>query len=144
MTISGINTNSNLNTPQNTQNTSFSQIRTDFNAMTSAVSSGNLTAAQKAYAALEADLGNGSAQNQNPTLAAIGKDLQSGDIKSAQSLLSGMQHAHHGHGHKGGKSGQSENLLALLFGTPSTDGTTTDTTNTTTGNGTNSTVSYSA
>jgi ribosomal protein S20 len=131
MTIPAIPSNNNLNTTNSVPNLNVSQVRTDFTALTTAIKSDDLTAAQKAYAQLQADLGK-NVTNGNTNMAAIGKALQAGDIKTAQQLLTNMQQAQHGHGHHGHKGGQGENIVQLLFGTLSTTDTTTDATSTNT------------
>jgi hypothetical protein len=60
----------------------------------SAIESGDLTAAQTAYTALQ-NQGIGA----NSPLNAIGQSLQSGDITGAQKAVQSMQAARAGHGH---------------------------------------------
>jgi len=73
-----------------------SGFRSAFQQLTSAIGSGDLDAAQKAYAALQ-----GQAPPKGPVadaLSSIGDALGKGDISSAQSTLAAMRQ-HHGHHH---------------------------------------------
>jgi hypothetical protein len=92
----------------------FQQIKSDFQALSTALQSGDLSGAQQAYASLQKDapglFQTASTQNAastNPLEAAlnnIGTALQSGDITAAQQAFSSLQaaqphrHRHHGHG----------------------------------------------
>jgi soluble cytochrome b562 len=121
--ISSISSNTNIYQKQ------FQQTRTDFSTLQSSLSSGNLTAAQQAYAALTQDIQNaqqtqGGQQaegtNQLGTdLTAVGSALQSGNITSAQSAFATLTqdlesmvqtqggqeaHGHHHHHHHGASS----------------------------------------
>ena len=95
---------------------SQSSFRADFNALASAISSGNLADAQQAFSSLSALLGNSgstdtpsstnSPSSTNPFLQAlnqIGQALQSGNLSEAQQALSSLQRAggahHHRHNH---------------------------------------------
>ena len=86
----------------------FQQDRQAFNQLTSALQSGDLTAAQNAYNTLASSP---MAQGNGPFAQAIqeiGKDLQAGDAASladAQKVLSSLQQArgHHHHHHGGGE-----------------------------------------
>jgi hypothetical protein len=97
----------------------FQQDRQAFNQLTSALQSGDLTAAQNAYNTLASSP---MAQGNGPFAQAIqqiGKDLQAGDAASladAQKVLSSLQQArgHHHHHGGGGMSGTQ--------GTNGTDG----------------------
>jgi hypothetical protein len=96
----------------------YRQTRTDFQSLSQALQSGNLSAAQSAYAALQQDQQNGPQPPAGSPLAndfnALGQALQSGDLTGAQqafaSLKSDFQSlrqasgGHHG-GHKGGGGG---------------------------------------
>lgn len=93
--------------------------RQDFQALTSALQSGDLADAQQAYSTLMQDnpqLASTSSGSGNPmqqALASIGSSLQSGDVKGAQDALSSLQQnmkAHHGgHHHHHGGSGVGAN-----------------------------------
>jgi len=85
--------------------------RQDFQALTSALQTGDLSSAQSAYSTLLQDnpqlanAANGSGNPMQQALASIGSSLQSGDVKGAQDALSSFQQnmkAHHGHHHHGG------------------------------------------
>ncbi len=115
MTIGAVSSSSSVYQPNSQQNT----MQQNFQALVQAIQSGNLSAAQQAYATLSQSTptqsGNGSSSGQtNPfrqALASIGSALQSGDIFSAQTAMNGMlqsMKAHHGHHHHGSQS-QSAN-----------------------------------
>lgn len=75
----------------------------ELQALTKAISSGDLSDAQQAYATLtQSQSASGDAPDPNSplgqALAQIGKDLQSGDISSAQQTLSSLKSKAHGHG----------------------------------------------
>jgi len=83
------------------QSNPFAQTRQAFSQLSSALQSGNLSAAQSAYNTLAS-----SPLAQSGPLASslqqIGQDLQSGNLADAQSALSSLQQqmqAHKGHGH---------------------------------------------
>ena len=93
------------------QTNPFAQTRQAFSQLSSALQSGNLTAAQSAYDTLSS-----SPLAQNGPLAStiqqIGQDLQSGNLSDAQSALSSLQqqlqtHRHHHHGAKPADQSQS-------------------------------------
>ncbi len=114
--------------------------RQQFLQLAKAINSGNLTAAQQAFAALSQTLGNSSSGGNNANtpndpvsqaLAAIGQALQSGDIAGAQQALASLQqaqgargHHHHHHGH-GGDAGASGGTNASSPSAPSSVGPTT-------------------
>jgi hypothetical protein len=66
----------------------WQQRQQDFKALTSALTTGDLGAAQKAYATLES--ANGTAKSNSP-MAAIGQALQNGDLAGAQKAAAAMQ-----------------------------------------------------
>ena len=141
MTVSGISTSTDLNQTSSAQ-TKFRQVKNDFQQLGQALQSGDLNAAQQAFAALQQlipNLSSGSqAQNgqqgssQNPLLAdlnAIGKALQSGDLSAAKSAFAKLQQdvqsvSHKGHHHRHHKTGGAQNSLASFLGNSSqTNGT---------------------
>ena len=64
----------------------LAKVKQDFEALGSALDAGNLTDAKKAFAQLQKDAPSQGDKN-NPlsdTIASLGKDLDSGDLKSAQ------------------------------------------------------------
>lgn len=74
----------------------YQQTRNDFQALSAALQSGNLTSAQKAYAAIQSDQQNGGAQPPADSqiakdFAALGDALQSGDISGAQDAFSSLK-----------------------------------------------------
>ena len=93
-------------------------MRQAFGQLTSALQSGNLSAAQSAYATLSQ---NGGGDPNNPfaqALSQVGDALQSGDIGKAQAALASLQQqmqamrgAHHGH-HHGAAAGPSQSAAA--------------------------------
>ena len=114
MSISGITSVTNPN--QTAYTSPFAQAKQDMQALGTALSSGNLSDAQQAYAQLQQNLPAGAtsqgSQNNDSTsgtLQSIGSSLQSGNISDAQQAfakLQGMKGAgkgHHHH-HKGGGS----------------------------------------
>jgi hypothetical protein len=86
-----------------TQSFNPSPIRQAFSQLSTALQSGDLSAAQSAYSTLSQSP---AAQGNGPfaqTLQQIGQDLQSGDIAGAQKALAALQqqvqgHHHHHHG----------------------------------------------
>jgi DNA-binding FadR family transcriptional regulator len=128
MSISSISSNSGVS--QTDWRSLMNQWRQDFKQLASALQSGDLAGAQKAYSALQqlqqssqsggqsssqqqANSGNNPIQND---FAALGKALSSGDLTGAQTAFSqlqsdlkaafqsgasgGVQSAHHGHRHR--------------------------------------------
>jgi hypothetical protein len=82
----------------------WQQKQQDFKALTSALQSGDLKAAQTAYAALTAgQTSSSNAANSNSPLAKIGQALKNGDLAGAQKAAQEMQGKHHHH-HHGGQS----------------------------------------
>lgn len=86
-------------------------LRQAFGQLTSALQSGDLSAAQSAYAALTQAGGSNPNSPIAQALSQIGDALQSGDIGKAQQAMATLQqqmqamkgaHHHHGHHHAGG------------------------------------------
>ena len=107
MTISAISASSAF------QTTNYQTYRQAFSQLTNALQSGNVSAAQNAYATLASSP---AAQGNGPfaqALQQIGQDLQSGNIDDAKKALAALQqqqqqaHGHHHH-HGGGVSGASD------------------------------------
>lgn len=79
--------------------------------LTSAIQSGNLSAAQSAYSTLAQTAGSNPNDPFAQALAQIGDDLQLGNITQAQQDLATLQqqmkgaHRHHGHHHHAGGAG---------------------------------------
>lgn len=79
------------------QNSAF---RAAFQQLTSAISSGDLQAAQKAYASLQQATGSSAPQGpMGQLMTSIGDALSSGKIADAQSALTAFQQAHPHHHH---------------------------------------------
>jgi hypothetical protein len=108
----------------------FQQRKQDFKSLSDALSSGDLTAAQQAYAALQKDapkLVNGSGQAGSQTgqqgggssrqnaFAALGQALQSGDLSGAQQAFSQLQQSgrHHHHHHGSGAQSSSDSSTTV-------------------------------
>ncbi|MBI5589738.1 MAG: hypothetical protein HY881_04570 [Deltaproteobacteria bacterium] len=92
MSISGIS--SSVNTYQTNQATSFDKIKKDFETLGTALKSGNLDDAKKAYAQLQKDSPTQNGTGTNPMSADIdtlGKALDSGDLKAAQEAYAKIQ-----------------------------------------------------
>jgi hypothetical protein len=109
MSISGVSGSSGA---QATQASNFQQRRTEFQDLSKALQSGDLSGAQSAFQSLTA---NSPAAGGNSKIAdafkAVGQALQSGDVAGAQkafaSLQSTLQGAHGHHHHHGGGASAS-------------------------------------
>ena len=91
---------SSLNASSATQSTSagnWQQRQQAMQDLTTALKSGDLTAAQKAFTGLSS---NRNVQGNSP-LAKLGQALQSGDLSGAQQALQNLQSSR-GHHHHGG------------------------------------------
>ena len=106
MTISAISSAS--SNPFYTKQTSTQQ---SFSQLVSALQSGNLSAAQNAYASFTQSAGQGDPNSPfAQAINQIGQDLQSGNIGAAQQTLSSLQQtagSHHAHHHGGGTPPQA-------------------------------------
>jgi ribosomal protein S20 len=71
----------------------WQQNQQNFKALSSALQSGDLAAAQKAFSSMSS-----SSSNSNSPLAQLGQALQNGDLKGAQTAMQAMQSRHHHHG----------------------------------------------
>lgn len=90
----------------------WQQRQQNVKSMMSAIQSGDLSGAQKAYAALNVsgqDSGNGP-------FAAIGKALQSGDIQGAQKAAQDLQAKRAGHHHHHQESASSSSTTTPTTG----------------------------
>ena len=74
----------------------WQQNQQNFKALTSALQSGDLASAQKAFSALTA--GKSPNSDSNSPLAKIGQALQNGDLAGAQKAAQSIQGKHHHHG----------------------------------------------
>jgi len=136
MSISGVSSSSSL-TPTDWSSVK-NQWKQDFKQLASALQSGNLSGAQKAYSALQqlqqsnqsggqSSNGQAASSSNNPIqndFAALGQALSSGDLSGAQTAFSQLQtdmqaagpngssgtvqSAHHGHHHHGHASSTSD------------------------------------
>jgi len=82
------------NTSQVTANNRMDQSRQTFNALGSALKSGDLEAAKKAYAELQKNTPSQQGNSSNPMAAdmeTLGKALESGDLTAAQDAYSTIQ-----------------------------------------------------
>ncbi len=118
MSISGISSSTNVYQDPMRQ---IQSVKEDFSGLTTSLASGNLTAAQTAFATLMQDLGNSGAQSSQQTgaasqvstdLNAVGTALNSGSLSNAQKafatlmqdLQAGSLHHHHHHHHRSGSA----------------------------------------
>lgn len=91
----------------------WQQRRQDFQALSQALQSGNLSAAQQAFSSLSSTFPAGVANDPNSMLAQLGQALQSGNLSAAQSVFSAMRgHGHHHH-HGGGAPQVSTPVTSL-------------------------------
>jgi len=115
-------------TPSIQPNSQQDAMRQNFQALTQALQSGNLTAAQQAYATLTQNMpsqasGDSSNDQTNPfqqALASIGSALQSGDISGAQTAMQNLTEtmkAHKGHHHQGAQSQSTDQATSTSTGT---------------------------
>ncbi len=145
MSVSGVSNTSFYQT--NSAQTNFQQIRDSFQQLGQALQSGDLTAAQQAFAALQQLMPNlsagsqtqtgqqGSGQNQFATdLSALSQALQSGDLTKAQDafakLQQDMQSVHKRHHHH--SSGASQDSASSANNSSISNGTVTNTIDVTT------------
>jgi len=98
-----------------------------FAQLAKAVQSGDLNAAQQAYASFTQTAA-GKAAASDPTsplgqaLSQIGQALQSGDVNGAQQALSSLKpHGHHHHHHHGGGGAPQSTSAEPSSGTVPTD-----------------------
>lgn len=112
MSVSNVSTSGGVNATD--PRTAFKQSRADFQALASALQSGDLDASQQAFAQLQKDnprlaqaLSSAPSSSDNPRVAdlkSLASALQSGDITSAQQAFASLQQAggakrHHHHHH---------------------------------------------
>lgn len=114
----GMRINGSASTDQSSTISNWQQRQQNVKSMMSAIQSGDLSAAQKAYAAL-----NPSGQDSgNSPFAAIGKALQSGDISAAQQAAQDFQAKRAGHHHHhGGASSASATASTATGSQPLAD-----------------------
>lgn len=135
MSISGVTSTANLN--QAAYTSPFAQAKQDMQALGTALSSGNLSDAQNAFAQLQQNLPSSSStstsQNTDSVGQAIqniGSALQSGNITDAQQAFAKLQSAtkgagkgHHHHHKAGASQGGSATAGASQTGTTQTGST---------------------
>jgi outer membrane protein assembly factor BamD (BamD/ComL family) len=86
----------------------WQQRQQGFQALSQALQSGNLGAAQQAYASVSSSLPASATSNPNSPLAQIGQALQSGNLSAAQSAFSALRgHHHHHHGGRASSASQA-------------------------------------
>ena|SRR5450830_642556 len=98
----GIQSTTATSATQITDTSNWQQNKQKFQALNSALQSGDLSAAKDAYAALTQN----KTVDPNSPLGKIGQALQSGDIQSAQQLEQKMHSGHH-HGHSSAATASS-------------------------------------
>ena len=125
MAISSI---SGLTTSPFQSQTNQTNFRQTFNQLVSALNSGDLSAAQQAFSALNQLQGNGqgpSANSNSPlakALSQIGQALQNNDVAGAKQALSTLQQAHgHHHGHHGHHGGDAPSTSSQIVQGSSSD-----------------------
>ncbi|HEY5070290.1 MAG TPA: hypothetical protein VII37_10880 [Candidatus Acidoferrum sp.] len=111
-------------------------MRQAFGQLTGAIQSGDLSAAQSAFAALTQAQPNQGSGPFSQALSQIGDALQSGDIGKAQQALAALQQqmqamkgAHHHHGHHHGGGGDKSQSASASPSTSSDPTTSTTSTN---------------
>jgi iron uptake system EfeUOB component EfeO/EfeM len=132
MTISGISSATNpYQTYQTYGQNNFAQFQQDLQTVGSALQSGDLAGAKKAFADLQQLMPNSSTSNQTQNafttdLNAVGQALQSGSVSDAQAAygklqqdMQSVQGHHHHHHHKASSTSQSsdQNPLTTDFQT---------------------------
>jgi thioredoxin-like negative regulator of GroEL len=111
------------------QNANLNQTRQAFSQLSSALQSGDLSAAQSAYNTLTQSAGGNANGPFAQALQQIGNALQTGDTDQARQALAQLQQqmqsmrAHHGGGHRQTSgAGQSQADASQTTATSSTDG----------------------
>jgi len=115
MSVSGVSGYGLSSLDSTDQDSKFKKVKSDFDALATALKSGDLSAAKTAYTQVQQDLKNAPTSSQNSqgssaqtspadALKAIGDALNSGDIASAQKAFAtlqsqGGQRTHHHHHH---------------------------------------------
>ena len=79
----------------------WQQRRQGFEALGSALKSGDLDAAKKAYTSLSSSFPSGAVSDPSSAMGKLNAALQSGDMQAAQQAFAGM-HGHHHHHHQDG------------------------------------------
>jgi hypothetical protein len=126
MSISSISSNYSIyQAYQTSGQNKFAQIRQDFQDLTIALKSSDLTGAQKAITDLQQLMPNSSDSNQPPNafdadLNAVGQALQSGNLSNAQGAFAKLQQDvqsvqghHHHHHHQNGASASAQSTPGI-------------------------------
>lgn len=110
MSVEAIGPNSST-APTSAMQAEFKKMRTDFKALSTAMKSGDLAGAQKAYAALQLDQSNMPNQTNTPLgqdISNLGSALSAGDMTGAQKAFATLQQdaqkLHQGHHNHHGKA----------------------------------------
>lgn len=74
----------------------WQQRRQDFQQLSQALQSGNLSGAQSAFAALSAGRSSQAASNPNSLFSQLGQALQGGNLAAAQQAFAQIQQRRHG------------------------------------------------
>jgi DNA-binding FadR family transcriptional regulator len=108
------------------------QVKSDFKSLFDALKSGDMTAAQTAFASLQKDAPNlfpsttsqTSSATQTTPLSDLAAALNKGDLTAAQTAMTALQKGHHGHHHHRASSTNTDSATAAAANATSTDGTT--------------------
>ena len=87
----------------------------NFKDLTASLKSGDLAAAQKAFASLSGNNSTNSA-NSNSPLAKIGQALQNGDLKGAQEAMQAMRSRHNHNGEQNTVASQTSTSTSSTVG----------------------------
>lgn len=99
MNTSGVTSATGVNTVQPGATGAWQQRKQSFEALSQALKSGDLGAAQQAFSSLSSSFPAGIANDPNSPLAKLGQALQSGNLSDAQSAFSALRSRHGGHHH---------------------------------------------
>ena len=97
------------NSSQSVISSNWQQRRQSFDALSQALQSGDMTAAQQAFSSLSSTFPAGITNDPNSPLAKLGQALKSGDLSAAQSAFAEIRghkghRAHHHHHHAAAQS----------------------------------------
>lgn len=128
MSVSGIFSSSYSNYNNQTMQNNMQQFQQEFQQLGQDLQSGNITAAQQDFSALQQlspQAGSSSSASSNPIaqeFSQLSQALQSGNLSAAQQDYSQIQQnfqnqateGHHGHHHHAGGSGESSQMSQLF------------------------------
>jgi outer membrane protein assembly factor BamD (BamD/ComL family) len=129
---SGLNFNPSTSATQSASQTQWAQAKSEFQQLGQALSSGDLSAAQSAFNALQQNAPQGASSQsgqgnagQSP-FAALGQALQSGNLSAAQQAYSQIQQTkgQHRHHHQGESQSSDSTAAAATPAVPDASGTT--------------------